>query len=568
MNPLHLVVWNLRHHSISGTTASGLRFGCPTWICPFFGDQFFWGEMVFRANLGPRPCPINQLTLPLVVEAFEKLKDTQLKENAFRMSSHMATEDGVEAAVNTFYRHLPLENMLCDVSLFHGEYTLAHEYCIDCGMKMSSKMSQAIHSDSSLHLQGHKTVPCCYFDWSPPPPAGATEGIVQGVGSLVHEMLSGVTEAVQDPVKGIYNDGLQGAMTGVVSGLNTLVHHQITGGTLLYEKLKEGVLRSYGYDIEQHHDGHHDETSDTHKLQNIPRKPMRVITHTCSEQALLIRQKRAQVSSNTTFPRMKSLAESMMSAMTEDGVSNPASPMIVGNSSSGLRFSRGGFGTHPPSKLDTKFIVAHDGLEGLRAPPNILSPIQEEESSSIVASNMIQRSAFSDIILSPPVENSLEQPIASTWDLNNIDHMVESDGHDLLADACDDLLLQLDEVQPLSSSVFQDIGKSTVEDKQKLYHEQPGNNALLDDLTKSMMNPEVRSFDQYDDFENDSVVTNSFGQHESLIESQILENSHQRHSNEFHGSSHSLPPSVLLDSFKTAHNAHKLFKAVGASNGR
>ncbi len=116
---------------VLGTTASGLRFGCPTWICPFFGDQFLWGEMVFRANLGPRPCPINQLSLPLVVEAFETLKSDHIKQNSLKMSTQMAEEDGVEGAVAAFYRNLPLENMLCDVSLFHREHTLAHIYCFD-----------------------------------------------------------------------------------------------------------------------------------------------------------------------------------------------------------------------------------------------------------------------------------------------------------------------------------------------------------------------------------------------------------------------------------------------------
>ena len=30
---------------------AGLKNSCPTWICPFFGDQFFWGEVVNREGL-------------------------------------------------------------------------------------------------------------------------------------------------------------------------------------------------------------------------------------------------------------------------------------------------------------------------------------------------------------------------------------------------------------------------------------------------------------------------------------------------------------------------------------
>lgn len=34
------------HHGGAGTTAAGLRAGCPTCIVPFFGDQFFWATRV------------------------------------------------------------------------------------------------------------------------------------------------------------------------------------------------------------------------------------------------------------------------------------------------------------------------------------------------------------------------------------------------------------------------------------------------------------------------------------------------------------------------------------------
>lgn len=549
------------YFSTVGTTASGLRFGCPTWICPFFGDQYFWGEMVSRANLGPPPCPIHQLTLPLVVEAFEKLKDQQLKENALKMSAHMASEDGVEAAVSAFYRHLPLENMLCDVSLFHGEYTLAQEYCVDCGLKMSAKVSQAIHGDASLHLQGHKIMPCCYFDWSAPTPSGATEGIVQGVGSLVHEMVSGVTEAVQDPVKGIYNDGLQGAVTGVVSGLNTLVHHQITGGSLLYEKLKEGVLKSYRVEDE----GHSGDDLTLNKLTNTSRKPLRIINHSCSESNLLLRQKRAYISVSSTFPHgsMKSLTESCMSAMTDENVSNPASPMIYSSTSSSKRYNRPGYLSHSPSKLDTSFGSAHDGLEGLRAPPNILSPIKEEDSPSVIVSSTVQQSRASPSASIPEVTRESTGNDNQLSCANSI-HLYNDGNNEFsnMIDLSNDLFLQLDGNQELSQSCNY---MSTSRPCNSIFiNELPGN-PLLEELTKSMINPEVRSLDHYDDFESESVITNTFSHSDTLLESHIMGKSHKK---EVHSSCHSVSHTVLTESFKAAQESYRLFKLVGASNGR
>ena len=38
------------HHGGAGTTAAGLLAGKPTLVCPFFGDQYMWGEMVRRAG--------------------------------------------------------------------------------------------------------------------------------------------------------------------------------------------------------------------------------------------------------------------------------------------------------------------------------------------------------------------------------------------------------------------------------------------------------------------------------------------------------------------------------------
>jgi len=39
------------HHGGAGTVAAGLRAGKPTLVCPFFGDQFFWGMALERARV-------------------------------------------------------------------------------------------------------------------------------------------------------------------------------------------------------------------------------------------------------------------------------------------------------------------------------------------------------------------------------------------------------------------------------------------------------------------------------------------------------------------------------------
>ena len=39
------------HHGGAGTTAIGLKKGCPTVVVPFFGDQPFWGRLHFSGAL-------------------------------------------------------------------------------------------------------------------------------------------------------------------------------------------------------------------------------------------------------------------------------------------------------------------------------------------------------------------------------------------------------------------------------------------------------------------------------------------------------------------------------------
>jgi sterol 3beta-glucosyltransferase len=43
------------HHGGASTTAMGLRCGRPTMVCPFFGDQFFWAQVVVDAGVGVVP---------------------------------------------------------------------------------------------------------------------------------------------------------------------------------------------------------------------------------------------------------------------------------------------------------------------------------------------------------------------------------------------------------------------------------------------------------------------------------------------------------------------------------
>lgn len=88
------------HHGGAGTTGAALRAGKPQIICPFVGDQFFWGRRV--ADLGISPLPIPQIKLTA-----EKLADTikyaitnsNLQQRASSIGETIRAENGVEWAI-------------------------------------------------------------------------------------------------------------------------------------------------------------------------------------------------------------------------------------------------------------------------------------------------------------------------------------------------------------------------------------------------------------------------------------------------------------------------------------
>lgn len=89
------------HHGGAGTTAAGLRYGKPTLVIPFAGDQAFWGYQVHRASCGPKPIPRDSLSVRKVTRALLDLKGNSLYyESAARMRDRLSEEHGVKVAAD------------------------------------------------------------------------------------------------------------------------------------------------------------------------------------------------------------------------------------------------------------------------------------------------------------------------------------------------------------------------------------------------------------------------------------------------------------------------------------
>ncbi len=89
------------HHGGAGTTATGLRYGRPTVVVPFFADQPFWGERVHRLGAGPPPIPFARLSVERLAQAIDQaVNDPTLRLNAESLAEKLKIEDGVGKAVS------------------------------------------------------------------------------------------------------------------------------------------------------------------------------------------------------------------------------------------------------------------------------------------------------------------------------------------------------------------------------------------------------------------------------------------------------------------------------------
>jgi sterol 3beta-glucosyltransferase len=88
------------HHGGAGTTHGGLRHGRPSLICPYFGDQPFWGRNVAALGAGPKPLPIRSLTVDSLTRVLSEPKENRYAEAARGVAQCMSAENGMATAAD------------------------------------------------------------------------------------------------------------------------------------------------------------------------------------------------------------------------------------------------------------------------------------------------------------------------------------------------------------------------------------------------------------------------------------------------------------------------------------
>jgi UDP:flavonoid glycosyltransferase YjiC (YdhE family) len=101
------------HHGGAGTTAAGIAAGKPTVVVPFFGDQPFWGGMIYRAGAGPRPVPFKMLSAAVLADAINAALEPEIQLKAKELGDLVRQENGPEMGAQSFHDQLPHGVMDC-----------------------------------------------------------------------------------------------------------------------------------------------------------------------------------------------------------------------------------------------------------------------------------------------------------------------------------------------------------------------------------------------------------------------------------------------------------------------
>jgi len=88
------------HHGGAGTTGAAIRAGKPQIICPFVGDQSFWGQRTADLSVAPSPIPQTKLTAERLADAIKyAVTNTSLQQRALSIGETIRAENGIERAV-------------------------------------------------------------------------------------------------------------------------------------------------------------------------------------------------------------------------------------------------------------------------------------------------------------------------------------------------------------------------------------------------------------------------------------------------------------------------------------
>lgn len=95
------------HHGGAGTTAAGLRYGKPTLVVPFGGDQPFWGNRVNAIGCGPKPISRDKMTVQRLTKGLIDLTThASYRVAAEELGARLRMETGTKNAADIVEREI------------------------------------------------------------------------------------------------------------------------------------------------------------------------------------------------------------------------------------------------------------------------------------------------------------------------------------------------------------------------------------------------------------------------------------------------------------------------------
>ncbi|KAJ9109763.1 hypothetical protein QFC19_001993 [Naganishia cerealis] len=186
------------HHGGAGTTAIGLRNGCPTVIIPFFGDQPWQGDMVANAGAGPKPIPYKKLNAQNLAEAIMLALGPEVRQSAASIGRAIQQEHGEATAVESFHKHLPLQHMRCDIQPEKVASWWSTKYALRLSaLAAAVLLKQQLLSESELDVMRSREYPATQKELFP------LEGGIMSILQLMVTQTTAVAQLFYKPKKGI-----------------------------------------------------------------------------------------------------------------------------------------------------------------------------------------------------------------------------------------------------------------------------------------------------------------------------------------------------------------------------
>ncbi|KUF87055.1 hypothetical protein AM588_10001368 [Phytophthora nicotianae] len=95
--------------------AEGLMAGKPAAVCGSHPSQLFIARLCQRVGVGIAPIDPTTCTIESLLSSFQQLLQPVIRTNAQGLVRSFDPDRAVDVAVDSFYSHLPLEAMVCDV---------------------------------------------------------------------------------------------------------------------------------------------------------------------------------------------------------------------------------------------------------------------------------------------------------------------------------------------------------------------------------------------------------------------------------------------------------------------